>query len=528
MKKSLQIPILLVFPFLLVGCAASLSSPSSKDASAAPSGGSNATDGNTTLSNGTLVSTSGDQGEDYASFWDYGESLSMKLVFSNASLYALSQYGAQDSSIYYDVYFPADLTITAGDKTFAYSEVGVRMKGNNSRAEIVSSDGSFKSGAYCHFKVSFKCTFDDNYYDLSLFSAFKHDWSSDAAGRSARKKRNFAGMEKLDLKYLPRNAASGSAYQTYSEDIYCYDVFNKMGVEAPHSKWASVTLSDGKGSKAVSYEAVEAMDSCFVKHHFALDSGGDLYKCNTYTGASQGSYIKADLTRSGAVALTTGSDGKANGARVAKGKIGVEDNYTDYHPNYQLKTNDDGENSDFSKMATLINTVYDVYSGKSGNSALENVLDVQEFLAMEAVSYCLGNFDDQRNNYNNFFIYFRPSDGKAVYIPYDWDWSLGACMMIDVTSWAPYHTKTSHDSSNTNPLYWCTILSNSSLTYSITSYRSTYASTIKALVNAGYLTYGTYTGFVDSLQNVGGRQELSSVSSYMTSKTSVIASSSLS
>jgi hypothetical protein len=270
------------------------------------------------------------------------------------------------------------------------------------------------------------------------------------------------------------------------------------------------------------------MDSCFVKHHFALDSGGDLYKCNTYTGASQGSYIKADLTRSGAVALTTGSDGKANGTRVAKGKIGVEDNYTDYHPNYQLKTNDDGENSDFSKMATLINTVYDVYSGKSGNSALENVLDVQEFLAMEAVSYCLGNFDDQRNNYNNFFIYFRPSDGKAVYIPYDWDWSLGACMMIDVTSWAPYHTKTSHDSSNTNPLYWCTILSNSSLTYSITSYRSTYASTIKALVNAGYLTYGTYTGFVDSLQNVGGRQELSSVSSYMTSKTSVIASSSLS
>jgi hypothetical protein len=532
MKKSLQIPFVLIFPFLLIGCStAPTSSPSLSGGN--PSVGSGSTSdgsGDTTLSNGTIVSSgSAEQGESYASFWDYGESLALKLVFSNASLYALSTYGAQDSSIYYDVYFPADLTITSGDKTYSYPEVGVRMKGNNSRAEIVNSDGSFKAGAYCHFKVSFKCTFDDTYYDLSAFSAFKHDWSSDSAGRSVRKKRNFAGMEKLDLKYLPRNAATGSsAYQTYSQDIYCYDVFNKMNVQAPRSKWASVTLNDGKGSKVISYEAVEAMDACFVKHHFPSDSGGDLYKCSTYAGASQGSYIKADLTRSGAVALTSGNDGKANGARVANGKIGVEDNYTDYHPNYQLKTNDDGENSDFSKMAALINTIDDVETGKSNNSALEKVLDVQEFLQLEAVSYCLGNFDDQRNNYNNYFIYFRPSDGKAVYIPYDWDWSLGACLMIDVTSWAPYHTKTSHDSSSTNPLYWCTIFSNSSLTYSITSYRNTYATTIKALVNAGYLTYATYTSFVSALQNLGGRSEFSSVSSYMSSKSSVISSSSLS
>ena len=35
---------------------------------------------------------------------------------------------------------------------------------------------------------------------------------------------------------------------------------------------------------------------------------------------------------------------------MANGRIGVEDNYTGYHPNYQLKTNDNGEASDFSAM----------------------------------------------------------------------------------------------------------------------------------------------------------------------------------
>jgi hypothetical protein len=58
------------------------------------------------------------------------------------------------------------------------------------------------------------------------------------------------------------------------------------------------------------------------------------------------------------------------------------------------------------KMANFISVVNSVKSGKSPQNALENVLDVQEFLAFEGVSYTLGNFDDQRNNYNNYFHLF--------------------------------------------------------------------------------------------------------------------------
>jgi spore coat protein CotH len=451
----------------------------------------------------------------YDQFWDVSKATSFEFRFSNASLHALSDYGADYDEKYADVYFPASLKIVHDGVAVSYSEVGVRMKGNNSRTEICDASGNITD--VCHFKVSFKATFDDSMYDLSQFKQFKHDWTTDATGRKERKSRRFAGMEKLDLKYLPRNNDL-----TYAQEIYSFHVFQQNGIVTPNAKWATATVASASSSKTSAYEAIEAMDDVFLSHHFAGDDSGDLYKCNTFSGSSQGTYIKADLDPSGAVSASAdASTGYRNGARLAKGKIGVEDNYSLYHPNYQLKTNDNGENSDFSKMANLINGVYNLRYKKAPYSLLTSLLDVDEFLKMEAVSYCLGNFDDQRNNYNNYFIYFRASDGKAVYIPYDWDWSLGAAMMIDCTSWKPYHTRTSHDDSSTNSLYWCTILTSSTLSYSQNSLRSAYATAVKKVVSDGYLDYSTYTSYVNGV-NGATKGEYNAVSSYMSSKKSII------
>jgi spore coat protein CotH len=519
--------LLLIGPLALASCSFYSSYASNGTTGSTGTGGGNtttkttATDGPGTsqpFSDSSSSTSQDDGGISYEDFWNVATATNIELRFTNASLYALSDYGANYDQKYADVYFPASIKIQVGSAEISYAEVGVRMKGNNSRTTICSTDGTISD--VCHFKVSFKCTFDDSLYDLSQFSSFKHDWTNDAAGRKTRKARRFAGMEKLDLKFLPRNNNL-----TYSQEIYCFHVFEQMGIQSPLAKRSSLTFADAKGSKTSAYECVEAMDDSFVSHHFPTDAGGDLYKCSTYTD-SNNSYIKADLAISGAVSSSfDSSTGYANGTRIANGKIGVEDNYSLYHPNYQLKTNDDGEKSDFSKMANLINAVYSVRYKKAPYSLLDGVLDVNEFLTFEGVSYALGNFDDQRNNYNNYFIYFRPSDGKAVYIPYDWDWSLGACMMIDVTSWQPYHTKTSHDSSSTNSLYWCTILTSSSLSYSQTSLRSTYASTVKSLVSKGFLTYATYTNYIGTVSGAG-TEEFSDVKSYMSSKTSVISSAS--
>jgi outer membrane protein assembly factor BamB len=94
-------------------------------------------------------------------------------------------------------------------------------------------------------------------------------------------------------------------------------------------------------------------------------------------------------------------------------------------------------------------------------------------------------------------------------------------MSLSQSTLKPYHTSTTHDNSNTNPLYWCTILSNSSLQYSITDYRSTYASTIKKVVSDGYLESGAYSSFANALAG-STLKELSQVASYMASKKSVI------
>jgi len=536
MNHSHHYPLLVLSLLALSSCTLPTgTSGASKTASTSPSSSTAISTGKTsTSSSGTSASSTSttissvpssssssleDSGPTYDDFWAYSSALTISLKFTNASLYALSNYGYNYDEKYADVYFPATFSATLNGKTYTYDEVGVRMKGNTSRTEICSSDGTISD--VCHFKVSFKCTFDDAIYSEAAFTSFKHTWT-DAAERKARKNRRFASMEKLDLKYLPRN---GNTPVTYSQEIYCYHVFEQEGIVAPKAKWSSLTFKDDKSSKTSSYEAIEAIDDVFIEHHFASeDWGGDLYKCSTYK--ENNSYIKADLTISGAVTSTT-SGGLANGTRIASGKIGVEDCYNLYHPNYQLKTNDNGEASDFSKMSNFINVVNNVKTGKSSQNALENVLDVQEFLTFEGVSYCLGNFDDQRNNYNNYFIYFRPSDNKAVYLPYDWDWAFGASVngtSSTLVSYKPYHTSTSHDSSNTNPLYWCTILSNSSLQYDVSVYRPSYASAIKKVVSDGFLTSSKYSSFVASLSGAS-LKELSSVSSYMSSKTSVISSS---
>jgi hypothetical protein len=69
------------------------------------------------------------------------------------------------------------------------------------------------------------------------------------APSAKRKARRFATMSKLDLKYLPRNDSNSSSYATYSQEMYCFHVFEQEGIVAPKAKWASLTFKDDKASK---------------------------------------------------------------------------------------------------------------------------------------------------------------------------------------------------------------------------------------------------------------------------------------
>ena len=344
--------------------------------------------------------------EDFLDLFEHRSQATIKIVGADAAFEAISSLQGSYDTTYRDFYFPVDVEITYKGQTYTFEEAGIRMKGNTSRTTFFHN-GHFTNPV--HYKISFKATFDDDpYKNDDTLKPFYHDWSSDAAGRKARKKRNFLGLEKLDLKYVPRNGDGCSL-----REVYVYDAFRQGGLMAPYATLSPVTLhSDGHVYQST-YEIVEPIDKEFLKRRFSkAEAAGDLYKC-VYNGMG-----KADFTRSDNV------DESWN--HIALGGIGVEDNYNHYAPRYQLKTNDDDmQNSDFSKMCALMKTLWECTWGGGSQQTIDNAIDMEEFLRFSAMSFLFGNPDDQRYNYNNFYTYFRPSDGKAMFIPYDWDWCLG-------------------------------------------------------------------------------------------------------
>ena len=433
-------------------------------------------------------------------FFDHHNKANITISASKEVFTFLSAYQGEKDGKYNDAYLPADIHIELLGQHYDFPCSGIRVKGNTSRAHFFER-GKFTKDV--HFKLNFKATFDGEIYNNPLLSSYKVDWSEDAAGRKTRKDRNFLGLEKLDIKYIPRNTVTMPG--CLLREIYCYDAFRDEGIMAPYANLAHVTLSTGEESVDMDYEVIETIDKEFLKRRYSKDEAkGNLYKC-VYNGMG-----KADLTRDGAV-------DKSTGERVEHGKIGVEDNYNRYVPVYQLKTNDDlGEGSDFSDMASFIMKLRDcVYETDQTIEDLEAILDVDQFLKMSAVSYLLGNFDDQRYDYNNYYLYFRPSDNKAVIIPYDWDWSLGLDLSGRMAGLAPLENYT-YDGGTVSNLYLATLFGTDSTSYSQEAMKSTYLSYVLAAKDT-VLKEEKYRAFAE-IFGYSNHQETRDVLSYMSAK----------
>ncbi len=478
----------------------SSSSQSSSGSSSASSSVSSSSSSSSSNSSVTSISSQTDEKPKIVSTAEFyrlfsGENIEIKLTFSEESLAAICSYQSErHEKKYHDVYFPADFVLKMGEDEYVYEEVGVRMKGNTSRRDILS-DGVIVQP--CHFKVSFAETFDDPVYEDSAISSFKKEWAS-SAERLARDERRLFDLKKLDLKYVPRNEGT-----CYEREVYAFSCFREAGLLAPYAGLATVTLDNGNGEAKYGYELIEPIDKTFLQRRYNKENAkGDLYKC-VYNDMG-----KADLARSGAINSSTGE-------RIANGKIGVEDNYNGYVPCYQLKTNDKlGEGSDFSKMANYIVKVHDlVYDGAS-KDVLESLLDVDEFLRFSALSYLLGGFDDQRYNNNNYYLYFHPATGKVIYIPYDWDWCLGTDCGHGLSSWGPFYDRTI-DGGEQCSIYYATFLkskkSYSNIKLDRTEYQNKYMSYVSSYLD---LALGGAEGFSEDW-------ERESVSQYMVEKRSV-------
>ena len=369
------------------------------------------------------------------------------------------------------------ITITTPEGTTVYriNEVGARMKGNTSRTDFYNShDGIYK---YIHLKLDFQETFDDkNYYGNSA-----KVWANEEE-REARKDRTFAMLEQLELRW-------NKCYDpTYIRESYAYELYRSEGVIAP---LANLCSFDWSRNHMGVFLMVEPVDKAFLEKRFAGDDAdGDLYKCG-WTNQP------ANLTNANS--------------------IGIEDEDKGQFYVYDLKNN-----KKTSTHAALKNLISRLNSPTLTKEELAKLVDLNSFLSYAAVSYFLGNPDDMRNNYNNYYLYFIPSSGKAVVIPYDFDRCLGLTFEWNptgngVTQDDPFGEGLAASDNNggqgqRNPLYLKTVIKGgwfvkdyANVLKRVAANSRLQHSTFEARFNQAKQLYSSYVQPSREFHNAGGR-----------------------
>ena len=383
--------------------------------------------GNTVIGSGEVINIDKDelpytQEEIFEQLFDINNYIQVDIDISNEELAKIQK----DYEVYSDkgskspIYRQADLKITIKTKkdeyTYLIEDVGVRMKGNTSRTHFYNEE----EGQYnlIHYKIDFQETFDDEaYYDVPM------DWSNDEEGRKARKDRTFATLENLELRWNKNDDG------TYIREYVAYEMYREQGLLAQHTNLASTDVAGIHQGVFMMYEPI---DKVFIKKYLPEeDQGGDLYK--------------AGWTRRGA-------------NLTKKNSVGIEDEDASLFYNYDLKTNKKDSNGEI--MKNLINKLA---NNNISKEEIADLVDMDYFVKYEAVSYFIGDPDDARNNYNNHYVYFLESSGKAIFIPCDLDrcfgitkdWNPNGDGMVSVD---PYSTMAAGAVENqANPLYKKTV-----------------------------------------------------------------------
>lgn len=338
----------------------------------------NETNGQTKEVNNTLT----DEDELYEEFFDINNTISIQLEISKEQLDRLQQdyikYDTMNSKS--PIYRMADKAIiTIDDQVFEMEEVGIRLKGNTSRVPVYDR----KTGELnlSHYKLSFNETFDDKDY----YGDDAKVWSSDVE-RQARKDRRFATLKKLEVKW------NKNYDDTHIREYCATEIFREAGVLAQRINLCSFGVNGENYGVVNIYEPV---DELFIERNLPQeDWGGDLYKCGwTFRPAN---YIEDSVT------------------------YGIQDKDAGKFYNYDLKTNKKDSNHSFLEKLLEVLNREDV-----SQEEFESVIDTDYLVNFLAASYFMGDPDDIRNNYNNHYIYFLKSSGKAIFIPYDNDRCLG-------------------------------------------------------------------------------------------------------
>jgi len=325
----------------------------------------------------------------------------------------------------------AGFTYTLNGSTVQLDSIGLKLKGNTSRRRPEGDYGQLHNAAnpdwhHCHFSLDFS---------------------------KNRPNQLFAGRNKLALKWFKDDAA-------YAREIYSYDLFRRYGIwTAPRASYCRVYIQvDGTPLANYGvYAMIENVDEDFIKQRQSRwTSGiGDLWKAGF------------------------GSDGR-NADFVQTTSMGIEDVTLDPATSvfyaYDLKTNEDQLATAKINLTQFISDL-NTKTGVEFKNWISSKMDIPLFMKTYAANVVLGMWDDYWGNGNNFYFYFA-ANGKAYFIPYDYDNTLGTSSLIA-------------NSGTQNPLAWGTAgkpLITKIL--SIPEYQTMYKNAVKELVhpNNDYFT----------------------------------------
>ena len=451
-------------------------------------------------------------------FFNLGNRIDIKAYVSNKEL----NYLAEDRQTGYknQTYHRCDkvvISLKNGSNTFTweYEDVGIRQKGNTSRKEIFDGSGNLNLN---HFKLAF----DETFTDTEMYSQSYID----QYGNLEFDKREFLNtLSGLDIKW------NKNEDRTNLKEIYSSYLYHAGGIMTSHIGLANFSIVEvdknnketsmglctvfEPSSKSMVKRAMQSEDKSYVnlptwdeekKGTFGVpdEKYGDYYECGWGTGEGG--------TSNGANLTTDSISGK---------RIGVGNLSGSYVPAYERKTNTSADYND----GLLRNMVSVINSGDY--NAISEVVDLEEFAIKEGIEYYLGNPDGMRFNANNYKIYFRRTDGKAMFVPIDTDRCFGITKDWNIRNAlkdeSPWSTKDSSDKTYKNKIFSKTILSSGS-----NASKTKYQEVITAIRNSAWVENSTFNQFFSKAQNSYPERSLSlndnniSFSSYIRDKNTAV------
>ena len=337
-----------------------------------------------------------------------------------------------------------------------FSTVGIRTKGNSS----LSAGGGMRGGGSTNnyslqFKMN-KYTKGQTYYGLDTFCV---------------------------------NNMMGDT--TYMKDYLSYDIMRYIGVDAPLTNYANVTVNGADYGFGV---AIERYDKAFLDRVYRT-SAGQLYNVKIQRG-QRGNF--EDMRQEGIFdEMPNRQQDGAFGNRqpgVGMGGFGggsgggslvyIDDDISSYSSIFENATFNSTSDQDKQRVIEALKNL-------NAGTDLEKYLDVDGILRYLAAHTVVVNLDSYTSNMQqNYYIYER--DGKITILPWDYGLAFGGFQSGNASSIVnfPIDTPVSGVSMEDRPLI--------SVLLQVDEYRDKYHEYLRQIVE-GYFESGLYEGTILAL-----------------------------